>query len=521
MARGQLRIFFGYSAGVGKTYAMLKSAQDLKNQGVDVVVGYLEPQERPDTIKMAENLETIPFRLLSYKGVLLKEFDLDAALARHPQLLLVDELAHTNAPGSKNPKRYLDVEDLLKAGIDVFTTVNVQHIEGLHDIVGEATEVDVGERIPDEIFDYADEVTLVDIEPEELLERMKAGKIYKKTNAAIALMNFFSKEKLSSLRELAMRRSADRLEKQAHNGQLRGNVLVLISPSPSSAKNIRVAARMASAFHQGFTALYVESDADMGEEALASLNKNMQLVRDFGGELVTKHSWNLLDTVSDFVPVIGASELIMGKTWRKGVKNQGFEESLIAKMPPNVEILIVPGDETVTKRPHFLALLKSAWGELSFTLRGNETQTKKVLEAISMLSAAARYGGGEAPETRIGIALSQIFRRSCELWLGQETVLSSWEGEDAAFFSNPKEESVAQWGLAHEAKCGHGTGILNDAKAVYFPLFFDQKLLGVVGFSCQARPFGAPEVSLFANVSDLLEFILSHLSSQNGITLKE
>jgi K+-sensing histidine kinase KdpD len=206
----------------------------------------------------------------------------------------------------------------------------------------------------------------------------------------------------------------------------------------------------------------------------------------------------------------------MGKTWRKGGRNQGFEENLIAKMPPNVEILIVPGDETVTKRPHFLALLKSAWGGLSFTLRGNAIQTKRVLEAISMLSAAARYGGDEAPETRIGIALSQIFRRSCELWLGQETVLSSGEGEDAAFFSNPKEESVAQWGLAHRAKCGHGTGILNDAKAVYFPLFFGQKFLGVVGFSCEARPFGAPEVSLFANVSDLLEFILSRLPPQTA-----
>jgi K+-sensing histidine kinase KdpD len=516
MERGQLRIFFGYSAGVGKTYAMLKTAQDLKNQGVDAVVGYLEPQGRPDTFKMAENLETIPFRLISYKGVLLKEFDLDAALARHPQLLLVDELAHTNAPGSKNPKRYLDVEDILKAGIDVFTTVNVQHIEGLHDIVGEATEVDVGERIPDEIFDYADEVTLVDLEPEELLERMKEGKIYGKTNASIALLNFFNKEKLSSLRELAMRRSADRIEKQTHNGQLRGNVLVLISASPSSAKNIRVAARMAGAYHCGFTALYVESDADLSDKSLASLNKNRQLVRDFGGELVTKRSWNLLATVSDFVPVIGASEIILGKTWRKGPKRKGFEESFLAKMPPNVEILIVPGDETVGRRTPFLTLLKSAWGTLSFKLRGNEIQTKKVLEAISMLSAAARYNGGEAPETRIGIALSQIFRRSCELWLGQETVLSSWEGEDATFFGSPKEESVAQWGLAHAAKCGKGTGILNDAKAVYFPLFFDKKLFGVVGFSCEARPFGAPEESLFANVSDLLEFILSNLSPHCG-----
>lgn len=517
MERGQLRIFFGYSAGVGKTYAMLKCAQDLKTQGLDVVVGYLEPQERPDTIKMAENLETIPFTLISYKGVLLKEFDLEAALARHPQLLLVDELAHTNAPGSKNPKRYLDVEEILKAGIDVFTTVNVQHIEGLHDIVGDATEIDVGERIPDEIFDYADEVTLVDIEPEELLERMKEGKIYGKTNASIALQNFFSKEKLTSLRELAMRRSADRLEKQSHNGELRGEVIVLFSPSPSSAKNIRVAARMASAFHQGFTALYVESEVSLSEDSLASLNKNMQLVRDFGGEIVTKHSWDLLDTVSDFVRVIGASEIIMGKTWRKGPRRQGFEESFLARMPPNVEILIVPGDETVTKPRHFRAMLGSALSGLSFRFRGNEIQTKKVLEAFELLSAAARYGGGEPPETRIAIALSQVFRRSCELRLGSMTVVASYESEDASFFEGSKEESVAQWCLTHEAKCGHGTGVLNDAKAAYFPLFADKKLLGIVGFSCVSRPFGALEASLFANVSDHLEFMLSRLSPESGI----
>ena len=180
-ARGKLKIFFGYSAGAGKTYAMLKAAQEEKSAGVDVVIGYLEPHDRPETLKMAEGLEVLPLKKIQYRGITLNEFDVDAAERRRPKLLLVDELAHTNAPDCKNRKRYLDIEEVLNCGIDVYTTVNVQHIEGLHDLVDSATSVDVNERIPDEIFDYADEVVLVDIEPDALIERMREGKIYPKT----------------------------------------------------------------------------------------------------------------------------------------------------------------------------------------------------------------------------------------------------------------------------------------------------------------------------------------------------
>ena len=180
MEKGKLKIFFGYSAGVGKTYAMLKAAQEIKKQGADVIIGYLEPHDRPETTAMAEGLEVLPLKVVSYKGITLKEFDVDAAIERKPQIVLVDELAHTNAEGSKNRKRYLDVEELINHGIDVWTTVNVQHIEGLHDLVDSATSVDVSERVPDEIFDYADEVVLIDIEPEDLIERMRQGKIYNK-----------------------------------------------------------------------------------------------------------------------------------------------------------------------------------------------------------------------------------------------------------------------------------------------------------------------------------------------------
>lgn len=198
---------------------------------------------------------------------------MDAALLRRPQIILVDELAHTNALGSKNQKRYLDVEELINNGIDVWTTVNVQHIEGLHDLVDSATSVDVNERIPDEIFDYADEVVLVDIEPETLIQRMREGKIYNKTRAAVALENFFRTDNLSSLRELFMRRNADRIEKQNNNGELKIKVLVLISPSPSSERNIRIAARTADAYHCRFSAMYVERNGDLSDEAAGYIKK--------------------------------------------------------------------------------------------------------------------------------------------------------------------------------------------------------------------------------------------------------
>ena len=177
--KGKLKIFFGYAAGVGKTYAMLQAAHRAKNAGVDVVAGYIEPHARPETMELLEGLEQLPLRELSYKGITLREFDLDGALQRHPRLILVDELAHTNAEGSRHVKRYQDVEELLRAGIHVYTTVNVQHLESLNDVVSSITGVTVSERIPDSLFDAADQVELVDIEPAELLERLEEGKIYR------------------------------------------------------------------------------------------------------------------------------------------------------------------------------------------------------------------------------------------------------------------------------------------------------------------------------------------------------
>ena len=188
--RGKLKIFLGYVAGTGKTYAMLEMAHVLKKEGIDVVAGYIEPHDRPDTVKMMEGIEQLPFKMVEYKGHKFREFDLDAALLRKPKVILVDELAHTNVPGCRHEKRYQDIEELLDHGINVYTTVNIQHLESLNDVVENITGVEVKERIPDSVFDGADQVKMVDIEPEELILRMKEGKIYRKTQSARALNNF-------------------------------------------------------------------------------------------------------------------------------------------------------------------------------------------------------------------------------------------------------------------------------------------------------------------------------------------
>ena len=210
--RGKLKIFFGSNAGVGKTYAMLDEARKRAAEGADVLVGYAEPHIRPETEALLLGLEILPYKQVEHRGSTLKEFDLDAALARHPALVCVDELAHTNAPGLRHPKRWQDVAEMLDAGINVYTTLNVQHLESVNDIVERITGVKVRETLPDRILDEADEVELVDISPDELTERLREGKIYRTEQVEQALKHFFNKGNLHALRELALRKTAERVD---------------------------------------------------------------------------------------------------------------------------------------------------------------------------------------------------------------------------------------------------------------------------------------------------------------------
>src|SRR5471030_2260485 len=254
-ARGKLRIYFGASAGVGKTYAMLAAARKLQGDGQQVLVGVVETHGRAETAAMLDGLDVLPLKSVEYRGKSIAEFDIDAALERRPPLILMDELAHTNAPGSRHPKRWQDVEELLDAGIDVLTTVNVQHLESLNDVVGGITGIRVGETVPDTVFDLADEVVLVDIPADELLARLKSGKVYQEQQAERASKNFFRKGNLIALRELALRRTADRIEDDVRAYRVEKSIdaiwktgaalLALVGPRPGCDHTVRSTARLA------------------------------------------------------------------------------------------------------------------------------------------------------------------------------------------------------------------------------------------------------------------------------------
>ena len=353
--KGHLKIFFGYAAGVGKTYTMLEAAHDALNAGVDVVVGYLEPHTRPDTMALAEGLEMLPNSIVSHNNISLKEFDLDAALRRKPELILVDELAHTNARTCRHVKRYQDIKELLNAGIDVYTTVNVQHLESLNDVIAGITGVSVRERIPDSVFDEANQVELVDVEPVELLERLKQGKIYKSVQAEKAMHNFFSVDNLIALREIALRRMADRVSLiQEKNywissdteGASVEHILICLSSSPSNEKVIRQAARMVKAFRCKFTAFYVETPdfLEMSKENKDRLNKNIHLAEQLGAKVVSSYGNDIVEQIAEYAKVARVSKIVLGRTYTKrnlfSVKDS-FSTRL-TKIAPNLEIFLVP-----------------------------------------------------------------------------------------------------------------------------------------------------------------------------------
>jgi two-component system sensor histidine kinase KdpD len=358
--RGKLKIFFGYAAGVGKTFAMLQAAQRERSAGVEVVVGYVEPHGRHETEALLQGLETIPCRELPYRGVSLREFDLDAALARHPQLILVDELAHTNVEGSRHAKRWKDVEELLDAGITVWTTLNVQHIESLNDVIAQITGVIVRETLPDAILERADEIELVDVTPEELLDRLKGGKVYLPTQAERALGNFFHKGNLVALRELSLRQTADRLQRDVeaarHDRAATGpwatteRLLVCVGPSPSSTKIIRATKRLAQALGAQWLAVAVDTAKDERKSTILRqrVARNLGLAEQLGAETATLIGANVADALLDFAGARNVTKIVVGKTaqpwWRRWVAPTVVEQLL--ERCADVDIYVITGEGT-------------------------------------------------------------------------------------------------------------------------------------------------------------------------------
>jgi two-component system, OmpR family, sensor histidine kinase KdpD len=371
--RGYLRVYLGSVAGSGKTYAMLNEGQRRKIRGTDVVIGYVETHKRPQTVAQIQDLELIPRKQITYRGVTLEEMDTEAIIARQPQVALVDELAHTNVPGSKHIKRYQDVEELLEAGIDVITTLNIQHLESLNDMVASITGVRVRETLPDRILDQADEVELIDISPVALRQRMRHGNIYPSERIEPALNNFFREGNLTALREMALRRTADKTESQLQHYMDEHNinqlwpaserVLVGFDHRPHSRRVIRDAWRLAHGLHAELIAVFIEPTGYLAftgkvigffkfgkaarkqhEIALQRLEEHALLAEDLGAEVIRRSSSDIASTMVELAKERQVTQIVVGQPtrshWEEALRGSMINRLL--RLSSDVDIHLVP-----------------------------------------------------------------------------------------------------------------------------------------------------------------------------------
>jgi two-component system sensor histidine kinase KdpD len=321
--KGKLKIFFGMCAGVGKTFSMLESAHIDKSNGKDTVIGYVETHNRPDTNELLKGFEIIPRKIVEYKGTKLEDTDIEAVITRKPDIVLIDELAHTNVPGSRHIKRYQDILDILDMGIDVYTTLNVQHLESRSDTVSQITGIVVRETVPDEIFEKADEVELVDITPDELLQRFADGKVYSPERSVEAIRNFFKKGNITALREMSLRIVADRVDRQLRvymqKNRIKGpwksgmRLLAVIGPSPQSAKLLRWAKNLSYTMGATLLTVYIESTRKLSPDQQEQLNKNINLARQLGAEFITTSGNDLVRTILDISQRENITHIIVSK----------------------------------------------------------------------------------------------------------------------------------------------------------------------------------------------------------------
>ncbi|MGZ8416023.1 MAG: DUF4118 domain-containing protein [Methyloceanibacter sp.] len=425
---GRLKIFMGAAPGVGKTYEMLQQARARKKDGYDIVVGVVETHGRRETEALLDGLEVIPRRRIEYKGQWLEEMDLDAIIARRPQIVLVDELAHTNATGSRHPKRYLDVEELLNRGINVYSTVNIQHIESLNDVVAQITGVRVRETVPDSIIDRADAIELVDITPDDLLQRLREGKVYVPKQAARALQHFFSPANLTALRELALRRTAERVDEQllmemqarAISGPWPAGdrLLVCVSEDPRAAGLVRYTKRLADRLHAPWTALYVETkrSLQLTEEERDRVADTLRLAQALGGEPLTIPGGDrrIADDVIAFAQANNITQVIVGKSTRSRV----FEllngsvvrdlsracgnislhviagEEIAGEMVPKKTVRTAEGREPIDAKPYIFAMLGvgAAVGVSELLWPWIGVQNTDLLFLTAIVAIAVRFG---------------------------------------------------------------------------------------------------------------------------------
>lgn len=362
--QGRLKVFLGMAAGVGKTVAMLREARRLRAEGVDVVCAFVEIHGREETARELGDLAVVPRRTITYRDVPLEEMDLDAVLARKPDVAVVDELAHTNVPGGRHAKRYQDVEALLDAGVSVLSALNVQHLESLHDLVLRATGVDVRERVPDRVLHRADEIVIIDLAPDELQERLRAGKVYPATRVERALQGFFRADNLTALRQLALREVANAVEQRA-TARLRAarasdpgaapaavadaeRVMVSMSSAPSATRRLlRQGARLAGGLNSRWFVVYVRTPGESPERiptpALRSLTENIRLAQELGAEVIRLESTDVPEALARFARDRGITHAIFGRS-RRPVWSDRLRGSVLdrfMRLAPEVDVLVV------------------------------------------------------------------------------------------------------------------------------------------------------------------------------------
>ncbi len=421
--RGRLKIFLGAAAGVGKTYSMLQAAHDRLAEGIDVAVGYIEPHSRPETAALLDGLEIVPPLLVEFRGTQLRDFDLDAALKRHPTLILVDELAHTNAEGLRHTRRWQDVLELIEAGINVYTTVNVQHLESLNDVVAQITGIIVRETLPDAVLEGADEIELIDLSPDELLQRLREGKVYAPAQAEQALRNFFRRGNLMALRELALRRTAERVDSEMQIYRQDKSVepvwpageriLVCISPSPMAARLVRAAKRLAAGLHAEWITVYVETPraAKLSDEARSRVIMTLQLAEQLGSETATINGHNVAEEILTFARRRNVTKVIVGKpvhpVWRDLV--YGSMLNSLVRSSGDIDVYVINGEgatphppaQHIWRRPHQLQpylwsiLIVAACALLAFLMFPYFAPANVVMVfLVGIVIVATRYGRG-------------------------------------------------------------------------------------------------------------------------------
>ncbi len=354
---GKFKVFFGANPGVGKTYAMLEAAHEQRRDGVDVVIGIVETHGRAETEALVDGLETLPRRTVDYRGTQLQEFDLDAALVRHPTVILIDELAHTNAPGLRHAKRWQDVQELLKAGVTVYTTVNVQHLESLNDVVAQITGVRVRETVPDSVLERADDVELIDLPPDDLLQRLKDGKVYVPEQIQHAIKNFFAKGNLIALRELALRRTAERVDQQmevyrrdhavVRTWPAAETIMVCVNTKSRGPRLIRAARQMAADLHAKWVAVYVQVPRHLRlpQSERDRLVQTLRLAEQLGAETVTLTGENVAQELLNYARSWNATKIVVGKPLRSLWKEWLFGSvvSELVHQSGEIDIYVITG----------------------------------------------------------------------------------------------------------------------------------------------------------------------------------